>query len=139
MQRPELNERRLDELLRAALVVDPPAELRQRLAAIARSAARPQLAVAPAPASGFLREASTWLTALALALVVWRVYALLVESRIVLGDVFEAARVVAAVVGPRPVPALTVDPVLLVLWCVVGVVAWLVAERGDLLNRPDAA
>jgi len=139
MQRRELNERGLDDALRAALVVDPPAELQQRLLAIAQAAARPQPAAAPQPALGFLRETSTWLCALALALVGVRLYDLLLGSGVVLGDLVEAFRVVAAVVELPSLASLTVDPLLLALWAGVAVVAWLVAERRGPVNRPDAA
>jgi hypothetical protein len=139
----------LDDRLRAALVVEPPAELQTQLLALAHAAARPSavpVAVAvpsPVPAAaaplGWLRDLSTWVAALTLALAGWQLYAWLEASTLVLGDVLGAARLVVGSPTVGLAVDFGVDPLSLALWAGVAVVTFLVAQSRDALSRPDAA
>jgi anti-sigma factor RsiW len=125
----------LDDRLRAALVVEPPPELQAQLLMLARSAARPAPAPVAAPVPlGWLRDLSTWVAALTIALAAWQLYVWLVDSTLVLGNVVEAFQLVAASPTGQLASDFGVDPLALALWVGVAIVAALVAQ-----SRRDVA
>ena len=65
-----------------------------------------------------------WVAAAMLTLAAWQVYLWLVAS----GPPLELAQVAALIAAPPTLVSLGLDPLAVALWCVVGVVAWLVAE-----------
>lgn len=117
---------RLDDRLRAALVVDPPVDLRLQLASIARAAA-PTLVLQARPArTSIWRDAVLWVAAVAMSLAAWQLYAWILASTLVLGDVVDAVQVTVAAIG---LPSdFELDPLALSLWALAGAVAWLVAN-----------
>jgi len=124
--------RSLDDRIRAAVVAEPPPELRFRLAALARSAAAERAnATAAAPGRGraWLADPTTWLAALVLALALCQAILVLASSTLVLGNVADAAALLTALPTLPSLQLVGLDPLSAVLWCVVGVVVWLAAER----------
>jgi hypothetical protein len=101
--------RSLDDRIRAAVVAEPPPELRFRLAAVGRGA----------PARG----------ALVLALALCQAILVLASSTLVLGNVADAAALLTALPTLPSLQLVGLDPLSAALWCVVGVVVWLAAER----------
>jgi len=123
--------RSMDDRIRAALVVEPPPELRFRLAALARSAAAERAVAAPAARGqwlAWLADPTTWLAALVLALALWQVFLILASSTLVLGNVADAAALLTALPTLPALQIVGLDPLSAALWCVVAVVAWLAAE-----------
>jgi hypothetical protein len=141
-------EQRLDEILRPALVVEPPPELQARLMALVQSTELAQLAAAPlrplpavAPARDDV-DGALWLWLLASALLGWASWSLLSFLSGVtfsLGDVPEALLLVASSPATNLLPSVSIDPIAIALWAGVGVVAWLLAATGALDGppRPD--
>ena len=126
----------LDARLRAALVVEPPAELQAQLAAIVQTAAAERrTALGARPRLAWLTDPSTWVAAAALALAIWQAFQWLASSTLVLGDVGDAAALLAALPALPSLADLGFDPLGAALWLVVGIVAWLVAEGTPLRRR----
>jgi hypothetical protein len=139
---------RLDTLLSATLVVDPPFALQRQLADLVVQHTAP----APWWQRLFRGElnigewlvlrphvvAAQGLAAMLMALAGWQVFGFLNNVRPVVGDVGYAVQVVAASPAVGYLGGLPVDLNSLALWSAVGLGGWLVSENG-LLARPLAA
>ena len=128
-----------DERLRAALMLEPPAELRLRLTALAYAAGAEQQAVPAQDVSsdgrlgrakrlGWLADPAGWIAAIVLAAALWQGYGWLAASTLVLGDVVDAVGLLATLPALPSLGDFGLDPIALALWCIVAAIAWLVAE-----------
>jgi hypothetical protein len=138
--------KRLDAVLSASLVVQPPVELQRQLAELAVAAARPQ----PLPwwrraLQGELSfdwlvlrpnvVAAQGLAAVMLALASWQIFGWLNLFRPVIGDVGYAMELVAASPASAYLGGVQIDLQSLALWSLVGIGGWLVSENGAIGSR----
>ena len=139
---------RLDSLLRASLVVEPPLHLQRQLAQLAIDASRPR----PTDGSWWSRLTSgDWLgglltlrpnmvaaqglAAVMLALAGWQVFGWLNVFRPVVGDVGYAVQLVAASPAVVYLGGLQIDLQSLGMWSVIGLCGWLISEDGPIGRR----
>ncbi|MHB8619969.1 MAG: hypothetical protein ACYDAG_10420 [Chloroflexota bacterium] len=129
----------VDVLVRQALVVEPPVELRSRLMAVIQEVAVPApvvrpsaLVVAPGPAREARRSWSRPLLAAGMALMgtavsiaLWQLVGVLVSLRPVLGNVPYALDLVAASPAPQLLTDLLVNAGTVSLWVLAGLTCWL--------------
>ncbi len=136
---------RLDDVVRSVIVVEPPLELQQTLAAMAIQAARPE----PLPwwrrlthlnVAAFLEQqpqlfAAQGLAAVMLALASWQIFGWLSAFQPVIGDVAYAVELVVASPAVAYLGTVQFDFQSLGLWSVVGLAGWLVSENGLIGRR----
>ena len=133
--------RRLDNVLRSTIVVQPPLEVQHQLAALVDTAVRPRphadanswwsrllsgewLRLSPNMA------AAQGLAAMLVALVGWQVFGWLNAVRPVIGDVGYAMQLVAASPASIYMGGVQVDLQSLGMWSLVGAFGWLVSAAG---------
>lgn len=137
---------RLDAVLGSSLVVAPPLELQQRLAALAVEMARPprnspwwtrlgQLNLANWLAQRPQMVAAQGFAAVLVALASWQVFGWLSAVNPVLGDVSYAMELVAASPAVAYIGGLQLDFQGLGLWSLVGIGGWLLSEDGLIGRR----
>src|SRR5215469_1218234 len=137
---------RLDAVLSASLVIQPPLELQQRLAQLAVAAARPQaLPWWRRALQGELNldwlvlrpnaVAAQGLAAVMLALASWQIFGWLNLFRPVIGDVGYAMELVAASPAVGYLGGVQIDVQSLALWSLIGIGGWLVSENGVIGQR----
>jgi hypothetical protein len=142
---------RVDSVLHAALVVEPPPALQARLAALLQTA--PLLARPPAATS----QPGPWwrrtldalrsfdprvnpprlvfaqgLALLAVALASWQVFNWSSSITPVVGDVGYAVELLAESPALTYVPGLQIDPGAFALWTLLGLAGWVASESGPL-------
>ncbi len=133
--------------MRAAVLVDPPAELSASLTALARSTARELRETrAVRPRAAWLSLPATWLAwlqrprlafaqvaaALVISLAGWQLLGWLQAAGSVVGDVPFALQLLFSSPAALYLPGIQIDLPSMVLWSAIGGAAWLVSESGPL-------
>ena len=138
---------RLNAVLQATLVCEPPLHLQQQLADVALGVAKPQrkswlsrVFEFDLPQTGQLvlrpnLVAVQGLAAVMLALASWQVFAWLSAFQPMVGDVGYALQLVATSPASTYIGGLQIDVQALSLWSVVGVAGWLFSEAGPIGRR----
>ena len=128
-------EERLDRILRETLVVEPPLELQARLMALVRAAPVVVQPAAPERRGPLWLDPNVWLSVAALATLAWSSWSLLswlAGFSLLVGNVPDALVVIVSSPATSLLPTLGLDLTSLLLWCVVGAVAWALSASGVL-------
>jgi hypothetical protein len=136
---------RLDTLLSATLIVEPPIALQQHLQQLAFEAAQPAplpwwRQVAQFDVTRWLGQrpqmiAAQGLAAVMLALASWQLFGWLSAFQPVVGDVAYAFELVAASPAVAYLGSMQIDFQSLGIWSVVGIAGWLISENGAIGRR----
>jgi len=136
---------RLDMVLSATLLIEPPAQLQAQLVQLALNAARPPRvpwwqSLASFDFTAWLTQrpqmiAAQGLAAVMLALASWQVFGWLSAVQPVLGDVAYAVTLVAGSPAVAYLGSVQIDFQSLGMWSVVGIAGWLVSENGVIGRR----
>lgn len=139
---------RVDQVLRASLIIEPPLALQQQLAQLAFEAAVPpkpwwapvtewlaQLNLGTVLAQRPQMVAAQGLAALMIALASWQIFGWLSAVQPVVGDVAYAMQLVATSPAVSYLGSVQVDLQGLGLWSLVGIAGWLVSDDGLIGRR----
>lgn len=140
MRRDGMSQWDLDAVLRAALVVEPPLELRASLMALVATELPALARPADAPGRAPAVELAIWggFVALTVGLAAWQAIAWLLAASLVLGDVRAAVGLVVGSPAATVVGDAGLDLPGLALWAAVAVVGWAASRVMEPRETPPA-